>query len=88
MEQVDQRLDARVQQGVDEAVVEVEAGLVDGARPHGQHARPADAEAIGARAEIGQQPDVLRVAVVVVAGDVARAAIGDGARLAGKGVPD
>ena len=88
VEQVDQRLDARGQQGVDEALVEVEAGLVDGAGPRGQHARPADAEAIGARPQIGHQPDVLRVAVVVVAGDVARAAIGDRARLAGEGVPD
>ena len=88
MEQVDQWLDARVEQGVDEALVEVEAGLVDGAGPRGQHARPADAEAIGARPQVGHQPDVLRVAVVVVAGDVAGAAIGDRARLAGEGVPD
>ncbi len=88
VEQVDQRLDARVKQGVDEALVEVEAGLVDGAGPRRQDARPADAEAIGARPEVGQQPDVLWVAVVVVAGDVARGAVGDGARLAGEGVPD
>ena len=88
VEQVDQRLDARVEQGVDEALVEVEAALVDRAGPGGQDARPADAEAIGARAQIGHQPDVLWVAVVVVAGDVARAAVGDRARLAGEGVPD
>ena len=72
VEQVDQRLDARAEQGVDEALVEVETGLVDGAGPRGQDARPADAEAIGARPQLGHQPDVLRVAVVVVAGDVAR----------------
>ncbi len=88
VEQVDQRLDARAEQGVDEALIEVEAGLVDGASPRGQDARPADAEAICARPQIGHQPDVLWVAVVVVAGDVARAAVGDGARLAGEGVPD
>src|SRR6476620_6586647 len=44
VEQVDQRLDARVEQLVDEALVEVEAKLVDGAGPRGQDARPADAE--------------------------------------------
>ena len=88
VEEVDQRLDARVEQGVDEALVEVEAGLVDRAGPRRQDARPADAEAVRARAELGHQPHVLRVAVVVVAGDVARAAVGDGARLAGEGVPD
>ena len=88
MEEVDQRLDARAKQGVDEALVEVEAALVDGAGPHGQDARPADAEAVCARAQVGHQSDVLWVAVVVVAGDVAGAAIGDGARLAGEGVPD
>ena len=87
MEQVDQRLDARVEQGVDEALVEVEAGLVDGAGPRGQDARPADAEPVGARPELGHQPDVLRVAVVVVAGDVARAAVGDRARLGGQRCP-
>ena len=36
MEQVDQRLDAGLEQGVDEALVEVEAGLVDGAGPMGR----------------------------------------------------
>ena len=88
VEQVDQWLDTRAKQGIDEALVEVEAGLVDGAGPRGQDARPADAEAIRARPQIGHQPDVLRVAVVVIAGDVAGAAIGDRARPAGEGVPD
>jgi hypothetical protein len=68
--------------------VEVETGPVDGASPRGQNARPTGAEAIRARPEIGHQPYVLWVTVVVVAGDVARAAVGDGAWLAGKGVPD
>ena len=88
VEQVDQRLDAGVEQGVDEALVEVEAGLVDGAGPRGQDARPADAEAVGARPQLGHEPDVLRVAVVVVARDVARAAVGDRTRPSGEGVPD
>ena len=49
MEKVDQRLDARGEQGVDEALVEVEATAIDGAGPRGQDARPADAEAVCAR---------------------------------------
>ena len=56
--------------------------------PVGQNPRPADAEAIGARPQIGHEPYVLWVPVVVIAGDVARAAVGDGARQAGEGVPD
>ncbi len=88
VEQVDQWLDARGQQRVHEPLVEVEPRLVDGAGPGGQDPRPADAEPIGARAQIGHQPDVIRIAVVVVAGDVARAAIGDRAWPAGKRVPD
>ena len=88
MEQVDQWLDARRQQGVNEALVEVEARLVDRAGPRGQHARPADAEAIGARPQIGHQPDVFRVAVVVITRDIAGAAIRDRAGSAGEGVPD
>ena len=39
MEQVDERLDAGAKQGIDEAVVEVEAALVDGAGP--RRAEPA-----------------------------------------------
>ena len=88
VEQVDQRLDASVEQGVDQALVEVEARLVDGAGPRGQDARPADAEPVCARPELGHQTDVLRVAVVVVARDVARAAVRDRARSAREGVPD
>ena len=33
VEQVDERLDARLEQGVDESLVEVDAALIDGARP-------------------------------------------------------
>ncbi len=88
VEQVDERLDAGVQQGVDEAPVEVEAELVDAADSHRQHPRPAHAEAIRPRPQIGDQPDVLLVAVVVVAGHIARAAIRDRARTPGEGIPD
>ena len=38
--------------------------------------------------QLGHQLDVVAVAVIVIAGHVAGAAIGDGARLTGKGVPD
>jgi hypothetical protein len=88
VEQVDERLDARLQQGVDQAPVEVEAELVDAPGSHRQHPRPAHAEAIRTSPEIGHQPDVLRVAMVVVAGHVARAAIRDRAVAPGEGVPD
>ena len=88
VEQVDQWLDASLEEAVDEAPIEVEPGLIDAAGPQGQDARPADAEAVGPDAGLGHQPDVIPVAMVVVAGDVTGGAIGDRHRLAGELVPD
>ena len=47
----DDRLDAGCEELVDEASVEVQARLVDGARARRQDARPGDAEAIGRQAQ-------------------------------------
>src|SRR5690606_16371300 len=51
MEQGDPRFDARSEQLVDQAAVEVESLVVDGADARGNDAGPAEAEAIGAQAE-------------------------------------
>ncbi len=80
--------DAGLQQPVDQPPVEVQAGLVDSTAAVGQDARPGDGEAIGAQAERLHQGDVFRPAVVVVAGDVAVAAVDDVARRVAEAVPD
>ena len=54
----------------------------------GLHARPRDREAVGLEAEGRHQVEVLAPAVVVVAGDVAGVAVGDGAGHAAERVPD
>ena len=77
------RLDAVLEQRVDQPLVEVEPGLVHRARALGQDAAPGDAEAVGVEAELAHQRDVARVAAVVVAGDVAGVAVRGHARACG-----
>ena len=82
---------AAFEHGVDQAVVEGQAGLVHGAKaktPLRQDARPGDGEAVGVDAQRGDQVEVAVQAVVVVAGDVAVARVGDGAGLLAEAVPD
>ena len=70
-------LDAAGEQRVDEAVVERDAARVHRAAAHGEDAAPRDAEAVGVEPEVGEQRHVLGEAVIVVARDVARVAVGD-----------
>src|SRR5439155_21469600 len=80
--------DAGVEQAVDEPVVEVQAGGVNRAGTVGQDARPGDGEPVRVDAEAPHHRDVLRPAVVVVAGHVAGVAVVDGAGYAAERVPD
>ena len=82
------RLDAPLEQPVDEPVVEVEALLVPLARAERLDARPRDREPVGIRAEARDQPDVLADAVVVIAGVLAAAAILDRAWPTAELIPD
>ncbi len=75
-------------QVVDEAVVEVEAARVGRAAAAGLDARPGDREAVGRHPERGHQRDVVAVAVVVVAGDLAGVALEDLAGGGAERVPD
>ena len=77
VEQVEHRLNARRVELLEEPPVEVDTALVRRAAARRQDARPGDAEAVGIRAELGHQPNVVAVAVVVVVGNVARVAVGD-----------
>ena len=82
------RRDARLEQAVDEAVVEGEPRLVDRAAARGLHPRPRHREPVAVDPQAGHQGEVLGPAVVVVAGDVTGAAVDDPAGLRGEGVPD
>ncbi len=81
-------LEPQLQCLVDELVVEAEAGAVDGAAALRQHARPRDGEPVRAVAELGQQREVLAVAVVVVDGHVAGRPVDHAAGLPAERVPD
>ena len=84
----DHRLDARLEQAVDEAVVEVEARRVHRPLPGRLDPRPGHRHPVPAGTEAPHQGDVLGVAVVVVGGHVAGAAVRDPSRLADERVPD
>ncbi|MNW54261.1 hypothetical protein D3C74_318550 [compost metagenome] len=75
------------EQLVDEARVEVEPLLVDRSAA-GLHARPGGREPVRVQVQVGQERDVLAVAVVVVARDLAVVATQDGARDPAERVPD
>ncbi len=88
VEKRDPRRDAGGEQLVHQTVVETEAGRADLADAGGEHARPGDGETVGLQADLAHERDVLRVAAVVVAGDVAVVAFPDASLLMGKHVPD
>ena len=83
-----ERLDPVREQLVDEPVVEVEARLVHPAAPLGKHARPRDREAERVEPELAHQRDVLAVAVVEVARDLAGVAVPHLAGRRAEAVPD
>ena len=79
--------DARIQQLVDETLVEVDTGRVHRAAV-GPHARPRRREAIGVQAHVRHERDVVAVEVVVIAGDVAVVAVDHGVGHPAERVPD
>ena len=73
---------------VDEPAVVVDALLVRAPAADRLDARPGDREAVALEAEVAQDRDVLVVAVVGVAGEVAGVAVLHAARRVGEAVPD
>ena len=80
--------DAVLQERVDQAAVEIDAFLVHRPASVRHDPRPGDAEAIVLDAQVGHQLHVVLVAVVVIAGDVARVAAVGAAGGVAEGVPD
>src|SRR5262249_8755415 len=83
-----ERLDAALEQRVDEAVVEVETSRVDATAPLPQHAGPRDREAKRVETELLHQRDVLAGAGVEVARELPGRPASHLARRRGEAVPD
>nr|GEU28129.1 hypothetical protein [Tanacetum cinerariifolium] len=71
-----------------QAVVEGKARFVPGAFAQRLHARPGDRKAVGVHAQAGHDGHVFRVAVVMVARDVAVGAVDDFTGRMAEGIPD
>jgi len=69
-------------------IVKIHSGGVGAPPALRQHARPGNGEAIGAQAQVSHPGHVLAPAVIVVTGNVARAAICNPAGRVRKAVPD
>ena len=87
VEQRDGGLDARRAELVDNPVVEVQAGLVDGAAAGRLHPRPRHRQPVRVHSELTHQRDVLAVAVVMVDGNSAGLAADHRARALAELVP-
>lgn len=90
VEERDHGGDASIEEVVNELDVVVQALLVDGvvAATEWDHTRPGDGEAVGLCAGLFQELNILRNAVVGVAGHITRAAASDLAWDLAEGVPD
>ena len=84
----DERLDVGGEQLVDEAIVEVEPGLVRPPPSVGEDARPGDREAERVQPQLRDEPHVLVVAVVGVTRDRSTVAVDDLAGCRGEAIPD
>jgi hypothetical protein len=83
-----ERHDLARQQLVDQAAIEVEAALVGLAMALRQDTRPADRETVGTQTQLLDQRDVIAPAMVVIACDVAGAAVSDPTGCVSEAIPD
>ena len=83
-----ERPDAIREQFIHKPVVIIEARLVHLPFALGKDPRPGDAEAVAAKPKLFHERYVFLVAVVLIAGDVARISVHDSSRLVREAVPD
>src|SRR5579872_6427521 len=88
MKEGDPGLDARLEEPVHEAVVEIQAFHIRWASARRLNARPSDRKAIGANADDAHECDILGAPAVVVAGHGARVAGVDLSGLSAIVIPD
>jgi hypothetical protein len=79
---------AEFEHAVDQAVIEIQAGLVDGASAFGDQAGPGEGETIGVKAAIADEVEVFGPTLIVVTGIEAGIAVVDVAGSGGEAVPD
>src|SRR2546426_796288 len=84
----DVRLDPALQQLVDKPRIEIDSLFVDSSGSLGIDAAPRDAESISVRSQLGHDRNIVLVAPVVVAGNVARLIEPGVARSVRETVPD
>src|SRR5579884_1778580 len=82
------RFDGAFQQRVDQAVVKVKAFLIDCSSSVGKNSGPGDGKTVAVYAEPRHEVDVIEIAVVVVAGNLAGVTLKRLSRCAGEPVPD
>ena len=82
------RFDALGEQFIDQSVIKAQPLAVDGACACGKHAWPGNGKAIRVDADLAHQVDVLLVAMIVVASDVACVPFPDLSGLPRQHVPD
>ncbi len=80
--------DPGLQQAVDQAIVEIEPGVVDLTPAVRQNPRPGDGEAVGGEAQLPHQRDVFPPAVVVIAGDIPAVGVEDLPGCVAEPIPD
>ncbi len=83
-----ERADAALEQLVEQPVVEVQPVVIHASAPVRQDPRPRDREAESVDAELPHERDVLGIAMVEVARDLARVAVADLPRRGAEPVPD
>ena len=87
VEERDPRSHVPLQQGVDQPVVEIQSGFIDG-MPIRQDARPAYGQAVGVGPQVGDQADIFVVSVVVVTSAVSAVVVEHGTWLVAEGIPN
>src|ERR1700677_312106 len=88
VKQGDVRLDAVLEQLIDQSLIVGEPGLIRLAAALGKNTRPGQGEAIGLRAQILEQFYVFLVELVRIPGDIARFALMSFAGRVGENVPN
>jgi len=82
------RSDALLQQGVDQARVEVQPQTIDRPPSLGQHPAPGQAEAIEVQPQLSHERHVFAIAMIVITGQVAGVVSGDPSRCVRETMPD
>ena len=82
------RFDVRGDERVDQPPIEIDTALICAPLSVRQHATPTNAEAVGLQAERAHQRDVVGIAMVVVAGNVAGIAAGGQSGRMREALPD